>query len=61
MFELPFVAKVCDEARFNFVVVGQIEKFVARERRGNVRDRLTDQERLFLPVTPHELRRRQIA
>ena len=59
--ELPFVAEMRDQACFDFVLIGQLEKFVARERRLDVRDRLANQQRLFLPVPAHELRRRQIA
>ncbi|MFM0666204.1 hypothetical protein [Paraburkholderia sediminicola] len=61
MFQLPFIAEMRDQACFDFVLVGQLEKFVARERRLDVRDRLANQQRLFLPVPAHELRRRQIA
>ncbi|MGF6411634.1 hypothetical protein OKW37_003304 [Paraburkholderia sp. MM5482-R2] len=59
--QLPFVAEVRDQARFDVVPIGQLEQLVARQRRFDVRNRLTDQQRLFLPVAAHELRRAQMA
>ncbi len=61
LFQLPSVTKMRDQTRFRIVVGGQFEQRVARQRRHDIGDRLADQQRLFLPVAAHELRRRQLA
>jgi hypothetical protein len=45
--QLPLIAEVRDQTCFDFVLIGQLEKFFARERRLYIRDRLANQQRLF--------------
>ncbi|GLC97964.1 hypothetical protein Tamer19_73730 [Cupriavidus sp. TA19] len=58
MFELPAIAEVRHQARFDFVAIGKVEKRIARHRRHDSGYRLSNQQRLAVPDIPHECSRR---
>ena len=58
MREFPAVSEVRHQARFDVVVIGKVEKRIARHRRDDSGDRLSNEQGLAMPDIPHECRRR---